>query len=250
MNKTVLLTRSNGKNTLLAELLAVKTPVKFSLLSRPLLSYRQAVVDASSKYHIVNFDRYDTTIFTSQNAVEFGLSQIEVYWPQWPESMDWLAVGPATVAALERWGVEALSPSQLASSEGLLQLNVLQAPLNSRVLIVRGVGGRELLRDQLLHRGAEVHYLEVYRREPVQYNEGFCALLKGEVAAAVYSVTALLRLVQLIGNEISRFRLVVPSQRIQSVAFESGFDKVDLAASQVDDDMSDALARAIAKGNH
>ncbi len=77
------------------------------------------------------------------------------------------AIGPATEAALEQAGLE---PGIVApppyNSEALLSTSFLQDLKHHRVVIVRGQSGREKLAEELRNRGAEVQYLEVYRRNP------------------------------------------------------------------------------------
>ena len=60
----------------------------------------------------------------------------------------------------------AIAPLQ-ENSEGLLALMPLQNVAGKRIAIIRGDSGRDLLRDALIQRGAEVKYLEVYRKRPV-----------------------------------------------------------------------------------
>lgn len=112
---------------------------------------------------VVAAARADWLIFVSANAVDHGLPAL------WAAGMDeavrLVAVGPATAAALRRHGATpALTPASGFDSEALLALAPLQDVSGRRVVIVRGVGGRELLGETLRRRGAEVSYIEVYRR--------------------------------------------------------------------------------------
>ena len=53
----------------------------------------------------------------------------------------------------------------METSEGLLALTELQSSANKQCLIIRGNGGRELLKQQLELKHAKVAYNEVYKRQ-------------------------------------------------------------------------------------
>ncbi|MDX1442646.1 MAG: uroporphyrinogen-III synthase [Gammaproteobacteria bacterium] len=105
----------------------------------------------------------DWLIFTSVNAVTYGMDVLRDYRG---DATRIAAVGDATAAALdeEGWNTDLL-PRERQESEGLLESEALQSIAGKRILIVKGEGGRELLRDSLAERGAEVGVAAVYRRE-------------------------------------------------------------------------------------
>jgi len=106
-------------------------------------------------------DQYDVAIFVSANAVEYGVPAPNV----WPAKLVALAPGPGTAAALAATGIaEARIPASTFDSEGLLALPELRDVGSKRVVIFRGEGGRGDLGDTLRARGAEVTYVECYRR--------------------------------------------------------------------------------------
>lgn len=109
---------------------------------------------------------WDILIFISKNAADYGLRLIKAE-KQSLEGRQIFAVGVGTAGRLRELGVrEVIAPRSEFSSEGLLKLPGLsaQAVNGRRVLIVRGVGGRELLAHALQQRGATVEYCEVYER--------------------------------------------------------------------------------------
>jgi uroporphyrinogen-III synthase len=111
---------------------------------------------------------YQVVIFVSRNAAEFGVRLINEAGQSLAHCTVY-AVGGGSESQLKGLGVaEVISPPTDFTSEGLLKLPGLagSAIAGKRVLIVRGVGGRELLAQKLLQRGATVDYCEVYARTP------------------------------------------------------------------------------------
>jgi len=109
-------------------------------------------------------ESYDWLIFTSANAVQHG-------WPlvALGEHTRVAAIGKATAAALSEREIRVdAMPSGSATSETLLAHPAFANVANQSALIVKGIGGRELLHDELTRRSARVATLEVYRRAQPQ----------------------------------------------------------------------------------
>src|SRR5450755_2059224 len=105
--------------------------------------------------------RYDFAVFVSANAVEYGIGDPAA----WPPRLVALAPGPGTAAALAAVGIGNVRlPATTMDSEGLLALPELSAVAGKRVVIFRGGGGRELLGETLVARGAIVVSVDCYRR--------------------------------------------------------------------------------------
>jgi len=105
----------------------------------------------------------DIAIFISPNAAEFGMAAVRADG-RLPTAMRIFAVGPGTARALTAQGVEGVITPDGQDSEALLALPQLQDVAGQRVVIVRGVGGRPLLAEALTARGAQVSFMECYRR--------------------------------------------------------------------------------------
>jgi uroporphyrinogen-III synthase len=107
---------------------------------------------------------FDCAIFVSANAVEHGLAMAKRKGP-WPAKLRVAAIGAATAEALRNSGIpEVISPPERHDSEGLLQLAPLQAVGGQNIIVFRGEGGRERIKETLEARGARVEYAECYRR--------------------------------------------------------------------------------------
>ncbi|HET8707886.1 MAG TPA: uroporphyrinogen-III synthase [Pseudomonadales bacterium] len=160
-----LITRPAGQADGLLHALAQRG---WDTLHVPTLAIEPLPVTASMTQLAQDLDLYQTVIFVSANAARFGMNLFDQYWPQWPVGIEWLAVGKATQAALTEFDITATAPEQ-ADSEGLLALPQLQTGRvdGSKILIVRGEGGRETLAETLRERGAKVTYLELYKRAEV-----------------------------------------------------------------------------------
>lgn len=104
----------------------------------------------------------DIAVFVSRNAAEHGAPHFGTY------SGDIAAIGRATADLLAEHGLAvSVDPGQGYTSEQLLAHDALQDVSGKNVVIVRGADGRTLLGNTLAARGADVHYLAVYDRKPV-----------------------------------------------------------------------------------
>jgi uroporphyrinogen-III synthase len=82
-----------------------------------------------------------------------------------PGKLKFAAIGPKTVADLAEFGIQnTLTPQDRFDSEALLALPEMQQVKNQKVLIFRGIGGREVLAETLKQRGAIVEFVESYQR--------------------------------------------------------------------------------------
>ena len=229
-NKHVLITRPLGQE---GDILSALEDAGWCAWHQPLLSILP--IQASHKnFHtlkntMMNIDLYDVIITVSANASSLAYQWVDQYWPQLPVGINWFAVGPSSAKALLLLGMDIQLP-ELNHSEGLLELAGLQNMADKKVLILRGVGGRELLAQELQKRGATVDYAELYERQPVDISQGqldtllceqqihFAVVTSGEMAKQLAS--------GLSQNNKSQLTLLVPSQRIKNMVLEDGFNHV------------------------
>ena len=200
-----------------------------------------------TKQAIINLDHYQHVIFISTNAVRFGMRWVEQYWPQLPLGIEWQAIGKATAQALSAAGVPCSYNDEqwLMNSEALLQQASLQQLGQSRVLIVRGVGGREYLAEQLQQRGARVDYAECYHRRRAERPAGELAeLLHREQAdcLVINSGETLEYVSQLLGDDAFKaLPVIVPGDRVAGLAKEQGFSTIVTARNASSEAIVDAL---------
>ena len=211
-----------------------------------MLEIKSLSITPGAKNLVMNLDQQDIVIFVSRNAVIKSIPVLEEYWPQWP-LLSWFAVGRSTAQALENYGIKAAYPDK-AGSEGLLALPGLREPEASRVMIVRGQGGRELLAEELVARGAAVSYFETYTRIGVDYGAGLVGDLYEE-NINICVVTSLEGLDQLLvslnKSELGKLHLVVPSARIAVAAGNQGWAGVSEASGADDAALLQSILQAL-----
>jgi uroporphyrinogen-III synthase len=172
-------------------------------------------------------------IFVSAHAVEKGLAAVRARGP-WPEGVEVAGIGDATAKALRNSGFErVISPAGRHDSEGLLETARLQAVRGENIIVFRGEGGREQLKETLEARGARVRYAQCYRR--VRPAADAAALLaafdRGEVqAVSALSGETLENFVEMLGSEGERrlqaAALVVPHAAIGSHRAAARFARI------------------------
>ncbi|KTD68550.1 uroporphyrinogen-III synthase [Legionella steelei] len=106
----------------------------------------------------------DHAIFISANAVRYCFNQLNQQNIEWPPSIQVIAIGQGSAAAIQEFGIQVSAIPVVPDSEHLLALETLQQPEKQNVLLFKGKGGRPLIEEQLIQREANLVVLEVYQR--------------------------------------------------------------------------------------
>jgi len=208
-------------------------------LAQPLLQIKPISNDSAPFVQ-----QYDFIIAISCNAVKY--TNQALLGAKWPIS-NYLAVGHATKSLLEEKTQQSVNiPVDSFTSEGLLALPVLNKLDNSSVLILRGVAGREFLKDELLTRGARVDYYESYQRVAIKLSRS-SSVYKWQQHAIngviITSVELFEQLISLTNAEdidwLQSLTLFSASERILQYAHSLGFHKTALLPSIADQDIID-----------
>jgi uroporphyrinogen-III synthase len=186
-------------------------------------------------------EQFQWLVFISANAVNFALPAISGKIERFTNARI-AAIGRATAKALESAGLSVdLLPEQGFDSEALLAMPQMHAVSGQRFLIVRGIGGREELANTLRGRGAEVGYLEVYRRiiPSIDCSPVINLLTRNRLdVITVTSAEALQNLLMMLGEKYHKPLTVLPlvavSDRIARIASECGFKRIFVADSPTD----------------
>ncbi|MCK5809557.1 MAG: uroporphyrinogen-III synthase [Cocleimonas sp.] len=184
----------------------------------PLLEIVEPTSLSVLQQQLSQLEHFNTAIFISSNAVESALARVN---KAQLKSLKIAAVGKKTALSLRNKGLTVdYFPDKRFNSEALLALDALQAVQGQRIIIFRGEGGRDLLRDTLRQRGACVTYSNVYARRCPADN---IALLKQHYdqqqldIIVITSGESLQHLLRLADNDewLANVPLLVGSQRIK-----------------------------------
>src|SRR5690554_6805419 len=116
------------------------------------------------KRRILALSDYHKVVFVSRNAVQHAMEWVDRYWPQQPIGVEYFAVGSVTAQVAREWGLRVEAAGEAMNSEAMLELPGLQDVNQQKILIFRGVGGRNFFSEQLRQRGAQVDFCELYER--------------------------------------------------------------------------------------
>ncbi len=227
MSGRLLLTRSAEDNQRLTGKLAA---MGIETLSMPLIDIEPCEETQAQRQQMLDLDRYQAVVVVSPVAARQGLQRLDRYWPQAPLGIEWLAVGATTASVLSDYGLPVCRPEDGQDSEALLRLPIwreLLAAPHLKVLIWRGVGGREHIAEHVRGAGGQVDYLELYRRkQPARLAEQLeAAAEQGVQGILVSSGQALEHWYEAAAQQWTaqrHWRCLVPSQRVASRAAELG----------------------------
>jgi uroporphyrinogen-III synthase len=213
------------------------------VIRQPMLKIESVAETPLIKKHFMDIDLFDVVIAISRNAAEMGLAVMDQYWPQWPVEMTWIAIGPVTAQVMINEGLQVKMPSDQFDSEGALQMPELNDVAGKKVLIWRGVGGRETLAQTLRERGAEVVYAELYQRLVPEYSEQQWQQALTDLPLLLVSSGQGLEAIAAQQPKISESvrGIIAPSSRVAELAESLGFEQIQVAASAQDADMLAAV---------
>jgi uroporphyrinogen-III synthase len=156
------------------------------------------------------------------------------------------AIGPITASELQSFGVkDVLIPEDKFDSESLLTLPEMIDVAGKKVMIIRGVGGRDVLAETLKARGAQVTFAECYQRTNPQTDCDLLAQLYAEKklhAIVVTSSEAMRHLLNLADNPdwLRNVTLFVNHARIAELPAQKGL-KIQVAEELGDEAMLNKL---------
>ena len=218
-----------------AALAAALSEVGIHSSSLPLLAIEPLTETAEHRATMRELDRYCAVVVVSKPAARLGLELLDRYGPQPPFGQVWFSVGAATGAILEDFGLDVSWPTCGDDSEALLALPRLAEALeieDSKVLILRGEGGREHIAETLRSRGAQVDCLELYRRYLPDYPPEMLIetlrleRLNGVVVSSGQGLTSLRELAGSDWSELRELPLFVPSLRVAEMAEALGAKRI------------------------
>jgi uroporphyrinogen-III synthase len=204
---------------------------------------------------ITNIADYDWILFISSNAVENSMPRLVKQ--SIPKHLKFAAIGPTTAQTLGEFGInEVLIPyshqkdgdkhTVRFDSESLLSLPEMQNMQGKKVMIVRGISGRDVLANTLTARGAQITFAECYQRINPQTN---CAALEQAFAKqqlhsiVVTSSEAMRYLMDLAGetNWLKQVTLYVNHARVAELPMQMGL-QVKVADAPGDEAMLAAIS--------
>ena len=178
---------------------------------------------------IARLDEFDLAIFISPNAVNKAMNLI-LTKRALPAGLRIAVVGQGSARELKQFGVsEVIAPTTRFDSEALLDMAELQQIQGKRVVIFRGDGGRELLGDTLVKRGATVKYAKCYSR--VRPDTDIAPLLQAWASNALHAIVVtssegLRNLFDMVGDSgqswLRKTPLFVSHERIAQIAKKLG----------------------------
>ena len=186
---------------------------------------------------------FSIVIFTSANAVD-GLFKLAPASFSWPQKIQVAAIGKRTSSALRAHSISVdIVPEQGFNSESLLKHPVMNAVSGKKIMLFKGEGGRELLAQALIQRGATVEGVDLYRRK--RPNEGLRNIQRAGKSGSIdlFIVTSnegLRNLLEMATETeqkwLLRTELVVISERTAQFAKTLGFSQQPVVANEASDE--------------
>ena len=205
---------------------------------------------------LAQVDKYQWLVFISANAVTMYGYYSDSDKMEKFKSVRIAAIGKATAQALVFAGLPVdLVPEAGYNSEALLAMPQMQQMNGQRCLIVRGEGGRDELAVTLRSRGANVDYLDVYKRTIPGIDSSKVSLLIAQDKLDVITVTSgealqnlLIMLEEKNHQRLFEVSLVVVSDRIRQIAADLGFKRIAVTLDPLDAAILETVTMCVTGG--
>ena len=170
---------------------------------------------------------------------------------QWPNNVCFFAVGASTGDILQKAGFTVVVPQE-ARTEGLLALPQLNHIVNQRIVIMKGGGGRELLNDSLVIRGAKVTEWEVYKRvkldSPVSTQDWREEQIRCIIATSGEVIEAAFDFFD--AGWLKTLNWIVVSQRTADIASKLGVTQIDISRDASDQALIQCAQQFVNRARH
>ncbi|VFP79773.1 uroporphyrinogen-III synthase [Candidatus Erwinia haradaeae] len=189
--------------------------------------------------HLQALEPGDLVFILSRNVVHYAKIIFTRINASWPKILNYYAMGRNTALAFQNSsGHIAFWPQKPANSEILIQLLPLKSIEGKKALILRGNGGRNLLKDTLLRYGAQVELIECYQRCKKNYHsieEGRRWRIKGINTLVVTSGEMLKQLYSLFSDQdreewLLQCNLIIVSERLEILAKNLGWTNIHISS--------------------
>lgn len=198
----------------------------------PMLTIEPIEISPTERQFILDLDQYQHIIVVSQHAAKLGIEEIDNYWPQAPVKQKWYAIGRKTSETLSSVSLDLDPLKNDLTSEALLEQENLKNIDGDRVLILKGMDGRDTLAKELDARGAQVDSISFYKRSRPDYpsealnlnienfDPDYIVALSGE------TLTNLIEHCMTHNIDLSERSFILSSNRVANIAYESGIKNV------------------------
>lgn len=170
---------------------------------------------------------------------------------QWPKNLCFFAVGASTGHILQKAGFVVTVPKE-ARTEGLLSLNDLNHVEDQAIVIMKGFGGRELLYDTLISRGAKVEEWEVYKRvkldAPISTQDWRATQIRCIIATSGEVIQAAFDYFE--ASWVKTLHWIVVSQRTADIASKLGVTQIDISRDASDQALIQCAQQLVSRARH
>lgn len=240
-NPKIIITKPIEQSTHLAALIKKSGGI-------PILFPTLKIIDPPNQQLLINainqLSNFNIIIFISPTAVQKTMPLLQSINPHPLEHLHIMTVGSGTAKALKQFKINNIHhPQHHFGSEALLALPLLQNIKNKCIALFKGEGGRELITETLMNRGAIVTEVVTYQRiipdgTPTQQLTEWQK--SGIDIIICTSENSLNNLITLIGPEakawLMRQLLLVSSPRLIQIALSLGFIQPPLLANNASDE--------------